>query len=97
MQAYLLEGLGLDLAYALARDAKLLAHLLKRVVDAVGQPMAHLQDLALLGREVLKDLAHLLGQDALRALLNGRGQFVVGDKVAKRAPLVVVTPDRVLE
>ena len=49
MRPYLLQGLRLDLADALAGDAELLPHFLEGVVDAVEEAVAHLEDFALLG------------------------------------------------
>ncbi len=65
VRADFLQRLGLDLADTLARHAELLPHLLKRVVDPVGESVPHLEDLALLAREVIQDRAHMLAQDTL--------------------------------
>ena len=58
--AHLLEDLGFDLTDALARDAELLADLLERVTDTVLEAEAHLDDLALAGRQKLEHRVDVL-------------------------------------
>ena len=50
----LAQRLGLDLADALAGEGEHLAHFLERVLVAVFQPEAHLDDLFLAGSERLQ-------------------------------------------
>src|SRR5215468_6237338 len=58
----LAQGLGLDLADALAGDREALAHLLERVLGAVAEPEAHLDDLLLAGGQGLEQGLCLLLQ-----------------------------------
>src|SRR5690349_10067168 len=58
----LLNGLGLDLADALASHLELLAHLFQRVVALFAQAEAHPQHLLLAGREGLEHLPRLLAE-----------------------------------
>ncbi len=84
------EGLCLNLADALAGNAKLFAYLLKRVVNAVFEPVAQLEDLALFRAELVEDLAELVAQDAARDLLVWGQNFVVFYKVAKHRLAIIV-------
>src|SRR4051794_27827101 len=60
--AQLAQGLGFDLADALAGDLEVLADLLERVIRLLADAEAHAQDLLLARRERGQDLAGLLGQ-----------------------------------
>ncbi len=68
----LCEGLGLDLADALAGDAELYADLLERARVPVGQPVAQLDDRALALREQIEDALELLALNDPVDLLDGR-------------------------
>src|SRR5690606_26558226 len=83
------DGLGLDLADALAGDLEDPAHLLQGVGVAVAQTVAELDDLALAVGEGLQDLVdlvleHLLGGGVDRAL-----DGLVLDEVAEVAVLAL--------
>src|SRR5437867_665519 len=56
------QGLGFDLADALAGDGEVLADLLECVLAAVVEAEPHLDDLLLARRESLQDLRRLLAQ-----------------------------------
>src|SRR5687767_13853369 len=91
----LAECLGLDLADALAGDREVLAHLFERVLAAVTQAEAHLDDLLFARRERLQERFRLLLEvDVDHGL--GRGDDVaVFDEVAEMR--VFFLADRRLE
>src|SRR5207245_8608632 len=60
--AELAQGLGLDLADALASDLEVLADLLERVIALLADPEPHAKHLLLARRERLQDLARLVAQ-----------------------------------
>src|SRR5512143_3116701 len=91
----LAQGLGLDLADALARHLELLADLLERVLVAVAQAEAHLEDPALALRERLEGLLDLLLEVDVDDRVGRRGDELVLDEVAEVAVLLLA--DRRLE
>src|SRR5262249_55469225 len=93
--AQLAQGLGLDLADALAGDREALPDFLERVLAAVAEAEAHLDDLLLARGERLEEgLRLLLEVDVDHGL--GRGHHVpVLDEVSEMR--VLLLPDRRLE
>src|SRR5499426_79199 len=83
----LAEGLGLDLAYALAGDREVLAHFLEGVLAAVGEPEAEAQHLLLAGGERVQHLVGLLAEAQPDHALHGRADLLVLDEVAQMAVL----------
>jgi hypothetical protein len=78
-----LESFCLNLADALARDAKLFAYFFECMVNAVFEAMAEFQNLALLGRKLVQNFVELVAEDAARDFLIGRKDFVVFDEIAQ--------------
>ena len=77
------EGVELDLAHALAREAETLADLLERLRLLVDEPVAQDEHLPLaLGQRLERDGESLAAERALDALLGQR--LVAGDEVAER-------------
>jgi hypothetical protein len=87
--AQLAQGLGFDLADALAGDVELFADFLQRVVSGHFDAKAHAQHLGFAGREgvedVLDDAAHRSVQGCVRW---GQG-VVVFDEVAQMGVVIV--------
>jgi hypothetical protein len=71
--AQLPQGLGLDLANALAGDAELLADLFERPKTAILQAKSENQDLALALTEFVQGFANLKLQDVAGCDLQRRG------------------------
>src|SRR3989344_4600584 len=84
-----LQGLRLNLADALARNAEFLSHLLKRVVNTVFKPVPQFQNLALLWREVVQNFAHLVSQNSARHFLIRRENLVILHEIAQDRLAVV--------
>src|SRR5207253_5756307 len=89
------EGLGLDLADALARDGEVLTDLLERVLAAVGEPEPESQHLFLPGRERVEDAVGLFAEAEADDRLDRRDHLLVLDEVAQVAVLLLA--DRCLE
>src|SRR5688572_65516 len=86
------QRLGLDLAYALARDVELLADLFQRVVGRHLDAEAHAQDLRLAGREGVEHFLGDVAQGRVGRRVRGRHGRLVLDEVAEVR--VVVVADR---
>src|SRR6266478_8697355 len=91
----LAEGLGLDLADALAGHREVLPHLLEGVLAAVGEAEAEAQDLLLARSQGVEHLIRLLAQAQADHALHGRADLLVLDEVAQVA--VFLLADRRLE
>src|SRR5262245_22154726 len=91
----LAERLRLDLADALARDVEGAADLLERVLGAVADAEAHLQDLLLARRQGLEDAPRLLLQVRYEHRVDRREHAAVLDEVAQMRILFLA--DRCLE
>src|SRR5574340_85325 len=77
------QGLGFNLADALAGDREVLPHPLQRVLTAVFQAEAHLDDLLFARRERLQHLRGLLPQVEVDHRLGGRNARLVHDEIAE--------------
>src|SRR5580765_8748269 len=93
--AQLSEGLGLDLADALAGDGEVLPDFLEGVLAAVGEPEAEAEHLLLTRRQRVQHLVGLLAQGEADHALDGRADLLVLDEVAEVAVLFLA--DRRLE
>ena len=77
------QGLGFNLADALAGDRKVLSHLFQRVIAPVVQAEAHLDDLFLSGSQRLQDVfGHLLQVDVDYGFRGG-DDLTVFDEIAQ--------------
>src|SRR5438093_3193393 len=85
----LAQRLRLDLADALAGDGEVLAHFLQRVLRAVAQAEAHLDDLLLARRERLEERLGLLLQVDVDNRLGRRDHVAVLDEVAQMRILLL--------
>src|SRR5207302_6835086 len=81
--AQLAQGLGFDLADALAGDLEVLAHFLERVVALLADAEAHAQDFFFARRERGQHLPRLLGQVHVDDRIGRRGDGLVLDEVAQ--------------
>src|ERR1039457_701177 len=77
------ERLGLDLPYALARHGEMLADLFERVLAAVLQSKAHLDDLLFAGTEGLQDFGRLFAKVQIDDRLGRRHHAAVDQKIAE--------------
>ena len=77
------QRLGFDLADALARDREVLADFFERVLAAVLQAEAHLDDLLFARRERLQHLRGLLPQVQIDHRVGGRDPVLVDDEIAQ--------------
>src|SRR5438105_2768010 len=89
------EGLGLDLADALARDGEVLTDLLERVLTAVREPEPESQHLFLPGCEGVEDAVGLFAKAEADDRLDRRDHLLVLNEVAQVAVLLLA--DRCLE
>src|SRR6478736_1471394 len=87
--AQLAQRLGLDLAYALARDVELLADLLQRVVGRHLDAEAHAQHLGLARSEGVEHLFCDIPQRGERGRVRGRERRLVLDEIAEMRVVVV--------
>src|SRR3990167_6780519 len=87
------KRLGFNLADTLASDAELLPHLLKCVVDAVIKSVSHFKNFSLFGRKLVENLAHLVGQNAVRRNLVWRKDVFVGNKITQCRAVIAVIPN----
>src|SRR6056297_579225 len=85
----LAQRLVLDLADPLARHAEVLPDLLERVLAAVHEALAHLEDLRLALVQLVERLVELLREDRLAGLVHRALDLLVGDEVAVEAVLLV--------
>src|SRR2546427_2744851 len=81
--AQLAERFGFDLADTLTGEGKRLAHFPKRVLTAVLQPEAHLDDLFLARRECLEHRGGLFFEVQVDDRVGGREDGLVFDEVAQ--------------
>src|SRR4051794_34249402 len=79
----LAERLGFDLPDALACDREALAHFFERVLAAVADPEAHLDDLLFARRERLQHGLGLLAEIQVDHRVRGRNDVSVLDEIAK--------------
>ena len=86
---HLPQGLGFDLADALAGNLELLAHLFQRPAVAVDQAEAQGQHPALAFREGIEDVDDFLPQERERGHVIGVFRALVFDKVAKAGVIAV--------
>ena len=87
--AQLAQGLGLDLADALAGDVEVLAHLLKGVVGLAADAEAHPQHLLLTRRQGTQDLTGLVGEVGVdHSVCRVDGVFI-GDEVPEAGILLL--------
>src|SRR5204863_10168373 len=93
--AQLAERLGLDLADALARDREILADLFERVLAAVAQAEAHLDDLLLARSQGLEQGLGLVLEVDVDHGLGGGDHVAVLDEVPQMR--VLLLPDGRLE
>src|SRR5713101_3520372 len=91
----LAQCLGLDLTDSLARDSKLFADFLERVVGLLTDSEAHPEYLLFARRERCQNFACLLAEVALDRSLYRRGRELILDEVAQRTLFLVA--DRRLE
>ena len=87
----LAEGLGLDLADALAGHREVLPHFLQGVLAAVGEPEAQPQHLLLAWRQRVEHAVGLLAKREADHALYGRAHLLVLDEVAQE-PISLETP-----
>src|SRR6185437_900123 len=90
--AQLAERLGLDLADALAGDGEALADFFERVLAAVADAEAHLDDLFIARRQRLQDRFGLVLEIEVDDRLGRRDDLAILDEVAKVR--VFLFPDR---
>src|SRR4026207_106417 len=79
--AQLAQRLGLDLAYALARDVELLADLLERVVGRHLDAEAHAQHLGLAWRQRVEHVLGHVAQRPVRGRVRRRHRRLVLDEI----------------
>ena len=79
----LAQGLGFDLADALARDAEVLADFLERARTAVIEAKAQAQDFLLTRRQCVEDILELFLEQHERGSIGRSGRILVLDKVAE--------------
>ena len=87
--AELTQGLGLNLADALARDVELLADLFQRSGLAVVQAIAQAEHLGLARRQRIQYVHKLLLEQRYGNRLRRRGRVVIGYKVAEVAVVLL--------
>ncbi len=77
------QRLGFDLADALARNGKVLAHFLERMLAAILEAEAHLDDLFFARAQGFQHLSGLLAQVEIDDGLRRRNHAAVHDEIAQ--------------